>query len=52
MAECRKTKKRIGWTGEFISEGVPMLLAILYENNFEGRAMQAMVSVIKAVYRI
>ena len=45
--ECRKTKNALGWTGKFISEGVPMLLAILYENNFEGRAMQAMVSVIK-----
>ena len=45
--ECRKTKNALGWTGEFISEGVPMMLAILYENNFEGRAMQAMVSVIK-----
>lgn len=42
--ECRKTKNALGWTGEFISEGVPMLLAFLCENDFEGRGMQAMLS--------
>lgn len=45
--ECRKTKNALGWTGEFISEGVPMLLAFLCENDFGGRAMQAMLSDIK-----
>lgn len=45
--ECRKTKNTLGWTGKFISEGVPMLLAVLCENDFEGRAMQAMFSDIK-----
>ena len=45
--ECRKTKNALGWTGEFIAEGVPMLLALLCENDFESRAMQAMLSDIK-----
>ena len=45
--ECRKTKNALGWTGKFISEGVPMLLAFLCENDFKGRAMQAMLSDIK-----
>ena len=45
--ECCKTKNALGWTGKFISEGVPMLLAVLCENGFEGRAMQAMLSDIK-----
>lgn len=45
--ECRKTKNALGWTGEFIAEGVPMLLVLLCENDFESKAMQLMLSGIK-----
>ena len=46
-SECRKTKNALGWSGKFIADGVPMLLAFLCENDFEGKAMQEMISSIK-----
>ena len=46
-SECRKTKNALGWTGEFIAEGVPMLLVFLCGNSLEGKAMQTMLAGIK-----
>lgn len=45
--ECRKTKTALGWSGKFIEEGVPMLLALLCENSFESKAMRSVLSDIK-----
>ena len=42
--ECRKTKTALGWSGKFIEEGVPMLLALLCENSFESKAMRSVLS--------
>lgn len=52
--ECRKMKDALGWSGEFISAGISMLLVYLYEGNNmneAGKAMQAVFSEIEDFIR-
>lgn len=44
LSECKKEKTDLGWSGEFINEGVPMLLLVLCRNQLNGRAMRAILS--------
>lgn len=44
LSECKKQQEDLGWSGNFINEGVPMLLMLLCRGGFNGRAMKAIVS--------
>lgn len=48
LSECKKQKEALGWTGEYIGTGVPLLLFLIYKGSVYPPGMQAILADIQS----